>query len=57
MIRFYYSKDGKNYRVLNDTPVNGSFLPPWDRAVRAGVISKAASNEKAVFENFNLTSK
>lgn len=57
MIRFYYSKDGKNYKVLNDNPVNGSFLPPWDRAVRAGVISKGAANEKAVFENFNLTSK
>ena len=56
-IKFFYSVDGRNYKVLNETSVNGSFLPPWDRAVRAGIIARGATNEKAVFDSFDLISK
>jgi hypothetical protein len=51
---FFYSKDGKNFDALNDKPIDGSFLPPWDRAVRAGLIAKGSNNQKAVFEEFEM---
>jgi hypothetical protein len=42
---------------MNTTPVDGSFLPPWDRAVRAGLIAKGTAGQKAVFERFEMTGK
>jgi xylan 1,4-beta-xylosidase len=53
-IRFAYSSNGKNYIPINSPPVNGAYLPPWDRAVRAGVIAKGESGSHAVFDRFQL---
>lgn len=53
-LTFAYSVDGKKWRNLNTVPVDGSFLPPWDRAVRVGIFSKGGKGAKAVFENFIL---
>ena len=50
-ISFYY---GDNFLPLNDVPVDGSYLPPWDRAIRVGVISKGAAGTKAVYDQFEL---
>jgi xylan 1,4-beta-xylosidase len=51
---FSYSTNGKHYTLLNKEPVNGTFLPPWDRAVRVGLVAKGASEQVGVFDNFRL---
>jgi xylan 1,4-beta-xylosidase len=53
-ISVYYSADGKEFSILNQSPVDGFFLPPWDRAVRAALISKGDNSEKAVFDRFTM---
>lgn len=53
-ISFLYSKDGKNYILLNEKFIDGSFLPPWDRAVRVGLISQGQPDQKAEFESFKI---
>jgi xylan 1,4-beta-xylosidase len=53
-ISFFYSLDGKVFKPLNETPVKGIYLPPWDNPPRAGLIAKGNSDEHAVFENFIL---
>ena len=54
-ISFFYSTKNNEYQPLNETPVNGAFLPPWDRAVRVGLISKGNSQHISVFKDFTLT--
>lgn len=54
---FSFSADGKKFTQINANPVDGFFLPPWDRAVRAALISKGASDTKAVFDEFVLKNK
>lgn len=51
-ISFFYSTDGRAFLALNAQPVNGAYLPPWDRAVRAGLIAKGPAAQQAVFESF-----
>ncbi|MBZ4190417.1 family 43 glycosylhydrolase [Niabella beijingensis] len=53
-VRFAYSGDGKKFRALGDTSADISQLPPWDRAVRVGLISKGASGQTAFFKSFIL---
>lgn len=56
-ITFSYSGDGKRFIELNNTPVDGFFLPPWDRAVRVGLVSQGEVSQKAVFDYFILKNK
>lgn len=53
-LSFLYSTDDNTYIELNKQPIDADYLPPWDRAVRAGVI---VANGKGVgaFERFQLT--
>jgi xylan 1,4-beta-xylosidase len=53
-IRFFYSVNGNVFSSLHKNLINGAFLPPWDRAVRAGILSKGAANTKAVFDQFEM---
>ncbi|MGZ5135091.1 MAG: beta-xylosidase family glycoside hydrolase, partial [Flavitalea sp.] len=53
-IHFFYSTDGKKYKRLNESAIDCSFLPPWDRAVRVGLISRGTSDQKSVFDFFEL---
>jgi beta-xylosidase len=53
---FEYSVDGAPYKALNEKPVDAIFLPPWDRAVRVGLIAKGEPDKKVVFESFEMTS-
>lgn len=39
------------------TAVNGSYLPPWDRGVRVGVLAQGPATTVASFENFTLNSQ
>ncbi len=54
-ISFLYSKDGKNYIPLNKEKIDGAYLPPWDRGLRVGVVSKGTPDQKALFDNFEIT--
>lgn len=51
---FLYSTNGQDYKTLQTTFINGSYLPPWDRALRAGLVSKGTPEEVAVFDRFDL---
>jgi xylan 1,4-beta-xylosidase len=53
-IVFSYSIDGEKFIALNKAPVDGFFLPPWDRAVRVALLAKGKTSTGAVFENFKL---
>ena len=44
----------KELGPLNAKPIDGSFLPPWDRALRTGPVSKGNPGEIAVFERFHV---
>lgn len=53
-ISFFYGTDGKKFTLLNKEPIDGFFLPPWDRAVRVALFSRGEKSQKAVFDNFLL---
>lgn len=55
--RFYYSIDGSNYFQINEIPVDVSYLPPWDRAMRVGIISKGSEGNVSVFDSFKLENR
>jgi xylan 1,4-beta-xylosidase len=55
-ITFEYDSNPHKPVILNDTPIDGSFLPPWDRSVRVALISKGSLEQKAVFRYFQLYS-
>ncbi|KUG08961.1 glycoside hydrolase [Solirubrum puertoriconensis] len=57
---FQYSTDGgKAWQSLPSltAPVNGGYLPPWDRGVRAGVLALGPAAATATFDDFVLDSK
>lgn len=54
---FSYSTDGKVFKTINDKAADASFLPPWDRAVRVGLVAKGAKDQSAFFKNFSLKIK
>jgi xylan 1,4-beta-xylosidase len=56
-ITFSYSHNEGSPKVLNTQPIDGSYLPPWDRALRIGVAAKGTANQKAVFEEFEVDYK
>lgn len=51
-ILFLYSRNGRDFIPLNSSPVNGYYLPPWDRALRVGVVAKGNEPQKGVFKRF-----
>jgi hypothetical protein len=53
-VTFLYSRKRKRFDVLNRTPIDGTYLPPWDRALRAGVVSKGTADQRAFFEDFTI---
>ncbi len=53
-VTFEYKPSGGKFTQVNNTPVDGFFLPPWDRAVRVGLISRGTPDEKARFDQFVL---
>lgn len=51
---FYYALGNAPYTMINAEPVDGSFLPPWDRALRVGVTVKGSTDQSARFSSFSL---
>ncbi|OQP56110.1 glycoside hydrolase [Niastella yeongjuensis] len=56
-VTFMYSADGAQFNVLNNTAADISYLPPWDRAVRIGLVSKGPLEKAAFFKNFVLVNE
>jgi xylan 1,4-beta-xylosidase len=52
---FYFAPRHHAWEQLNAQPVNGAYLPPWDRAVRVGLL--ATGSGTAVFENFKIVNE
>ncbi|MBE7170330.1 MAG: family 43 glycosylhydrolase [Williamsia sp.] len=54
--RFYWSEDGNRWKELSAGAhyYNGSFLPPWDRSPRPGLILLGTEKEEAVFSFFEI---
>lgn len=50
---FSWSTDGENWNNVDES-IDGSYLPPWDRAVRIGLISKGSTNEEGIFKFFKV---
>jgi beta-xylosidase len=53
--QFSWSTDGQNWNQLGKEPVDGSYLPPWDRGVRVGLVAKGASPGNVQFNWFRLS--
>ncbi|HEY1113862.1 MAG TPA: family 43 glycosylhydrolase [Chitinophagaceae bacterium] len=51
-VSFAYSRSESDFAELNKEPINGTYLPPWDRALRVGVVATGAPGTKAVFDEF-----
>jgi xylan 1,4-beta-xylosidase len=56
-IRFFYSIGGNSYNTVDISSPDITYLPPWDRALRAGIVVKGTAQEKAVIEKFVYRSK
>ena len=54
---FMYSTDGVQFKILNEGAVDISYLPPWDRAVRVGLVSIGSAGQAALFKKFVLDSQ
>jgi xylan 1,4-beta-xylosidase len=50
--QFLYSTNGRNFTPVNSTPIYGTYLPPWDRALRVGLVSRGREGSVAVFDRF-----
>ena len=54
-LRFYWKENGNDWKELSTGAgyYDGSFLPPWDRSPRPGLLQKGA--EPAAFNYFEIT--
>nr|WP_295922982.1 family 43 glycosylhydrolase [uncultured Dyadobacter sp.] len=56
-ISFHYSLNGSDFTSLKITAPDITYLPPWDRAVRAGILAKGVQGDIAVVEGFVFRSE
>lgn len=57
--QFAWSTDGRDWTPVKPTgaesaDVDGDYLPPWDRAVRAGLIVTGEAGASGTFDNFRV---
>ncbi len=52
-VKFYYGNNKRSLKLMNPQPVDAAYLPPWDRALRVALITKAGEG-KAVFDCFEM---
>lgn len=53
-LMFFVSNTKNNFDLINPAAIDGSYLPPWDRAVRIGVISKGDKGKISTFDTFEI---
>ncbi|MFP5081783.1 family 43 glycosylhydrolase [Pedobacter sp. JCM 36344] len=54
LFTFYYAIGNESFVKINAEPVDGSFLPPWDRALRVGLTVLGTPDHSATFSSFSL---
>lgn len=56
-IRFYWKQNGTDWKEVSpgNAAYDGSFLPPWDRSPRPGLLHLGSKAEPAVFNLFQLS--
>jgi beta-xylosidase len=52
--RFSSSTDGKEWKAIGDNEIDGAFIPPWDRAPRAGVVVAGKPGDIGNFDSVEL---
>ena len=55
-VSFFY-KNGNEVIKLHDKTIDAGYLPPWDRALRIGLIAQGESGQIATFEKFEVHPK
>lgn len=55
-VSFSYSTDGQSFTPVGERSIDGTYLPPWDRAVRVGLTVRGPASQVAQFDDFTLTS-
>ncbi|ADB38655.1 family 43 glycosylhydrolase [Spirosoma linguale] len=55
-LSFSYSTDGTTFKPIGERSIDGSYLPPWDRALRVGLTAKGPNSRVALFDDFTLNS-
>jgi beta-xylosidase len=56
--RFAWSSDGTIWKELNaDKPLDGSYLPPWDRGIRVGLLARGPAGSDVQFDWFHLNNQ
>ncbi len=54
--RFAWSTNGQTWNELNaNRPLDGSYLPPWDRGIRAALLARGPAKSDVQFDWFRLT--
>ena len=58
--QFSWSADGKSWSPIGPAgqqlpEIDGDYLPPWDRAVRAGLFVTGEPGTSGSFDSFKLT--
>jgi xylan 1,4-beta-xylosidase len=54
MFRFHWSADGKEWKAVGEQEIDGAFIPPWDRAPRAGIVVSGKPGEIGKFDAVEL---
>jgi len=57
LFRFSCSTDGKEWKSIGDQEIDGAFIPPWDRAPRAGLIVAGKPGDTGNFDSVELRYK
>lgn len=55
---FAWRADGQSWNAMKTTQaVDGSYLPPWDRGLRVGLVAKGLAGSDAAFDWFKVASE
>ncbi len=54
LLRFYYSRDGKKWKSVQDKPFSGESLLRWDRVQRPGLLHCGDSRQPGEFMYFRM---
>ena len=54
--RFTYNVDGNSWQpvVLDSFALNGTYLPPWDRGIRVGLLAQGPATSTVAFNQFTI---
>ena len=54
LFSFSASGDGKDWKPVGEPSIDGAFIPPWDRAPRAGLVVAGKPGDIGKFDSFEL---